>query len=258
MLVVMKGNMENGLYVLQGSTVIGLAVTVEEITNMKPLLWHKHLGHVSERGLNELTKQGLLSKEKLGKLPFCASYSFRKFQLKFNKVVHSTSGTLNYIHSDLWGPSKHPTLGGGRYFLTFIDDYSRKVWVLKSKDEAFEKFKEWKTMVTLKTGKRIKRLRTDNGWEFVKHEFEKFCQQEGIIRHKIVVYTPRQNGLAERMNKTILERVRCMLTSANLPKDFWGEAINIVVYLINRSPSVALDFKCLKRFRVEFHLITHS
>ena len=67
--------------------------------------------------------------------------------------------------------------------------------------------------------------------------------QEGILRHKTVRYTPQQNGLAERMNKTILERVTCMLLSANLPKSFWGEAVNTAVYPINRCPSTALNFK---------------
>ena len=112
--------------------------------------------------------------------------------MKFSKAVHSTTGVLNYIHSDLWGPSKHPTLSGGRYFLTLIDDYSRKVWVfiLKTKDESFERFKEWKAMVELQIGRNVKKLRTDNGWEFFKFDFEKFCQTEGIVRHKTVTYTP--------------------------------------------------------------------
>ena len=97
------------------------------------------------------------------------------------------------------------------------------MFILKTKHEAFERFKYWKAMVELRSGRKVKKLRTDNGWEFVKYEFEKFCQTEGIVRHKIVTYTPQQNGLAERMNKTILERVRCMLDSANLPKKFWGK-----------------------------------
>ena len=86
--------------------------------------WHKRLGHVSERGLNELSKQGLLNGEKIGKLPSYENYIFGKAtQLKFSKSVHSTTGILNYIHFDLWGPSKHPTLAGGRYFLTLIDEF---------------------------------------------------------------------------------------------------------------------------------------
>ena len=107
----------------------------------------------------------------------------------------------------------------------------------------FEKFKEWKVMVELQTGWKVKKLRTDNGWEFVKYDFEKFCQSEGIIRHKVVTNTPQQNGLAERMNKTILEKVSCMLVSANLPKKFWGEVVNTIVYLINKCLSAALNFK---------------
>ena len=95
----------------------------------------------------------------------------------------------------------------------------------------------------VQTGRKVKKLITDNSWEFVKQEFEQFCQKEGIQRHKTVVYTPQQNGLAKRMNKTILERVRCMLLSARLPKSFWGEAVHIATSLINRCPSTALNFK---------------
>lgn len=74
-------------------------------------------------------------------------------------------------------------------------------------------------MVEVQIGKKVKKLRTDNRWEFVKHEFEEYCQRHGIERHK-TISTSQQNGLAERMNKTILERVRSMLLSANLPKSF--------------------------------------
>ena len=91
---------------------------------------------------------------------------------------------------------------------------------MKTKDIAFQRFKEWKKLVEVQTGRKVRKLRTYNGLEFVNEEFENFCVQEGILRHKIVRYTPQQNGLVERMNKTILERVRCMLLSANLPQGF--------------------------------------
>lgn len=64
-----------------------------------------------------------------------------------------------------------------------------------------------------------------------------------MFRHKTVRGTPQQNGLAERMNRTILERVRCMLTAAKLPKTFWTEAVVTACYLINRCPSSAITFK---------------
>ena len=79
---------------------------------------------------------------------------------------------------------------------------------MKTKDEAFQKFKQWKKIVEVQTGKKVKHLRTDNGWEFLKDEFKKFCLGEGLMRHTTVRYTPQQNGLAERIKKTLLERVR--------------------------------------------------
>ena len=89
----------------------------------------------------------------------------------------------------------------------------------------------------------MKKLRTDNGLEFLSNDFNSFCQKEGIATHRTVRYTPQQNGLAERMNRTILERVRCMLSSSGLSKVFWAEAAETAVHLINRSLSSTLQFK---------------
>ncbi|KAH9680700.1 hypothetical protein KPL71_026653 [Citrus sinensis] len=135
--------------------------------------------------------------------------------------------------------------GGARYFITFIDDFSRKVWVyvLKQKNEALEKFKDWLTLMENQTERRVKRLRTDNGLEYCLNEFNQFCIKKGIARHKTVRHTPQQNGLAERMNMTLVEKVRCMLFNANMSKHFWAEAVTTAAYLVNRSPSSALQFK---------------
>ena len=89
----------------------------------------------------------------------------------------------------------------------------------------------------------MKLLKTDNGLEYLSEEFNEFCKDNGIRRHKTVRLTPQQNGLPERMNNTILERVRCMLSNAKLAKSFWGEAVNTTCYLINRCPSSAIEFK---------------
>ncbi|KAG8485491.1 hypothetical protein CXB51_021304 [Gossypium anomalum] len=84
---------------------------------------------------------------------------------------------------------------------------------------------------------------TDNGLEFCSDEFNRLCKSEGIVRHLTVRHTPQQNGVAERMNRTIMEKVRCMLSNANLPKSFWAEAASTACFLINRSPSVAIEKK---------------
>jgi len=129
--------------------------------------------------------------------------------------------------------------------LTFIDDYSRKVWIyfLKRKNDVYLTFKQWKVLIEKQTGKQIKRLRTDNGMEFCEREFDEFCKNEGIVRHRTVRMTPQQNGVAERMNRTLLERARCLISNAGLTKDFWAEALNMACYIVNRAPSAAIDFK---------------
>ncbi|WJX42094.1 hypothetical protein P8452_29365 [Trifolium repens] len=245
-LVIAKGSKINGLYILDGSTVISNALAVSVETEDITKLWHLRLGHVSERGLVELAKQGLLGKEKLNKLDFCDNCTLGKqHKVKFGVGVHKSSRPFEYVHSDLWGPASVSTHGGGSYFLSIIDDYSRRVWVhiIKNKSDTFEKFKEWHTLIENQTGTKLKVLRTDNGLEFVSEQFNEFCRNKGIKRHRTVAYTPQQNGLAERMNRTLLERVRCMLLGAGLPKSFWGEAVSTAAYLINRCPSTGIDLK---------------
>jgi transposase InsO family protein len=129
--------------------------------------------------------------------------------------------------------------------LTIIDDYSRKVWpyFLKHKSKAFLAFKEWKIIVEKQTEKKVKKLRTDNGMEFCLEEFNSYCKSEGIVRHYTVPYTPQQNGVAERMNRTIISKARCMLSDAGLHRHFWTEAASTACYLINRSPSIAINKK---------------
>ena len=144
---------------------------------------------MSERGLAILSKQGLLDGAETGKLKFCETCVMGKQRrVKFSSGKHTSTSILEYIHSDLWGPSPVESHGGCRYFVTFIDDYSRKVWVyfLKSKDEVFGRFKEWKTMVEKRTGKQVKTLRTDNGLEFCNAQFDNFCKKEGIVRHHTI------------------------------------------------------------------------
>ncbi|GJT96449.1 retrotransposon protein, putative, ty1-copia subclass [Tanacetum coccineum] len=132
-----------------------------------------------------------------------------------------------------------------RHFLSIVDDYSRRVWVdiLRFKHEAFEKFKEWKQLVENQTGRTVKKPRTDNGLEFCNREFEQLCTKSEIARHLTVTGMPQQNGLAERMNKTLMDKVRYLLIQYGLPKTFWAEVTCTVSSLINRSPSIAIEKK---------------
>ena len=143
------------------------------------------------------------------------------------------------------------------YFISFVDDFSRKIRVqmLKSKDEPFAAFKRFHAFVTTQTGRKLKCLRTDNGGEYTSAEFKKFCEILGIKRELIVPYIPSSNGVAERYNRTLCERVRCMLSTANLSHGFWGEALKTAVHVCNRS----LKVTSLKRFGLAnlLHMITY-
>ena len=247
-LVVMKGTRRNNLYLYQGSTAVGTAAAVSEadkVTEMSKL-WHMRLGHAGEKSLQTLAMQGLLKGAKTCKLDFCEQCVLGKQKrVKFGTAIHNTEGILDYIHTDVWGPTKTASLGGKHYFVTFVDDFSRRVWVytLKSKDEVFETFLVWKKMVEIQTGRKIKVLRSDNGTEYRNDQFSIFCKKEGISRHFTVRDTPQQNGVAERMNRTLLEKVRCMLSNAGLGKQFWAEAVMYASHLINRLPSATLNGK---------------
>ena len=167
-------------------------------------------------------------------------------ELSSLRVFHNTKGTLDYLHSDLWGPSNVPSNGGVNYMLSIIDDFSKSVWsfFLKHKSDVFATFEELKIMIKDQIEKQIKSLPNDNSLEFFfSDEFDALCKLEGIVRHHKVIGTPQQNGVAKRMNKTIIEKVHCMLSNAKLSKSFGLKRLRRLVFPINRSLLVSIDKK---------------
>ncbi|KAH9735189.1 hypothetical protein KPL71_017659 [Citrus sinensis] len=150
---------------------------------------------------------------------------------------------LELVHSDLCGLIKPTSNGGKRYFISFIDDFSRKTWVyfLQEKSEAFTAFQMFKALVEREADSQIKILRTDRGGEFNSQEFGSFCENHGIRRQLTAAYTPQQNGVCERKNRTILNMVRSLLQMSGLSKSFWPEAVVWSVYILNRSPTIAVQ-----------------
>jgi transposase InsO family protein len=154
------------------------------------------------------------------------------------KVSHTKPSTelLHIVHSDICGPMSTASLGGSRYFATFIDDCSRRVWVyfLNHKSDLLTAFKQYKALVENQSHKRIKVLRTDNGGEYISHQMQSFLKENGIEWQPTAPHTPEHNGVAERMNRTLLDTARTMLIEANLDNKFWAEAVNTAAYIINR------------------------
>jgi hypothetical protein len=152
------------------------------------------------------------------------------------------NGVLELVRSDVFGPITVPSVGGSLYCFSFIDDFSRKtcIYFLRKKSEVFEKFKELKSLLENQTYKKIKVLRTDNDGEFCGKEFNQFCKQCSISRQNTTPYTPKQNGFVERMNRTLMDKARSMLSGVGLTQELWVEAVDTKKYLLNMSPSSAL------------------
>ena len=134
------------------------------------------------------------------------------------KSIYREIELLSLIHSDL-GDLKHTmTKGGKRFYVIFVDDYSRftKLYLLKFKDEALEMFIKYKTKVENQKNKRIKRLRTDRGGEYKSNPFSEFCEQNGIIHEVTPPYSLESNGVAEKKNRTLKEMMNAMLVSSGL------------------------------------------
>jgi transposase InsO family protein len=155
------------------------------------------------------------------------------------------NGVLDLIHSNLCGPMTAPSMNGCLYYIIFIDDCSRKTWIcfLKTKDESFSKFQEFKNLVENQTGRHIRVLRTNNGKEFDSHKYDDLYRDSGIKRELTVPYNPQQNGVAERKNKTICEADRAMMHDQYHSLSLWAEATNTSVYLQNGCPHKALEEK---------------
>ncbi|KAL5757477.1 hypothetical protein ACOSP7_020088 [Xanthoceras sorbifolium] len=240
-LVVARGKKCGTLYVTSNLENIVAVADADGKSN----LWHQRLGHMSEKGMKTLLSKGKLPDLKAVDVGLCKDCIFGKQKkvsfAKIGKIPKAEK--LELVHTDVWGPSPVSSLSGSLYYVTFIDDSTRKVWVyfLKKKSEVFDTFRKWKAMVENETGLKIKRLRSDNGGEYRDSRFREFCANSGIKMEKTVPMTPQQNGVAERMNRTLNERARSMRLHAGLPKMLWAEAVNTAAYLINRGPSVPLD-----------------
>lgn len=208
-------------------------------------LWHRRLGHLNRRSM-KLLKQGIASGIDYTDskyTPCVACIKGKQSRLPFPKQSYNrATEKLGLIHSDLCGPMSVSSFSGARYLLTFIDDFTRMTfgYYIKSKDEVLSVFKMFKSLVEKQTDLKIKGLRTDNGREYINKQFQAFLKEHGIEHQTTVPYSPQQNGVAERANRTIMEAGRCMLEDAGMDRRFWAEAVNTAIFIKNKSPSKAV------------------
>jgi hypothetical protein len=186
------GNEENGLYKLKGHSEAAMTHAIENSCE----LWHRRLAHINYKALPYICKAvtGLpeLKGDHKGVCNGCAQG--KNIKNPFPKRDSKTEGVLELIHSDVCGPMPSSSISGYVYYVSFIDDYSRKTWIyfLKTKDEVFSKFKEFKALIENLSERNIKILRSDNGGEYTSKEFVNFCKDVGIKRELTTPYNPQK------------------------------------------------------------------
>ncbi|MCO5582061.1 hypothetical protein L7F22_035952 [Adiantum nelumboides] len=204
-------------------------------------IWHKRIGHANVQRLKTMQSQELVIGLPIFKVAdmqkVCEACQFGK-QAKesFPHDKHVSSNVLEELmHSDVWGSAKTASMGGCRFYVTFIDDHTRKVWVyfMKEKSAVFTHFQNFKAMAEKKTGNIVQCLRSDGGGEYFFNEFNSFLKKHGIRRQFTCKYTPQQNGVAEGKNRHIAKFARALMVEKNVPHCYWAEAISTAVYIMN-------------------------
>ncbi|WVZ92975.1 hypothetical protein U9M48_039002 [Paspalum notatum var. saurae] len=209
-------------------------------------LWHARFGHLSFEALARMSREGMARGmpriEHVEELcDSCLAGKQRRSPFA-KKAKYRAGDRLELVHGDLCGPISPATHGGRKYFLLLVDDTTRFMWLrlLSSKDEAPEAIKHFQAKVEVETGNKLKVLRTDRGGEFTSVEFGRYCADEGVERHLTAPYSPRANGVVERRNQTIVGMARSMLKAKKMPAEFWEEAVNTAVFILNRAPTKSL------------------
>lgn len=218
---------------------------------------HRRIGHASHKRLKQMVRQGRFKGLDAveGHFEFCEPCTLAKLKkLPFKpKSRRQTTAPFELIHTDLGGPITPQTPSGHRYWIVFIDDFTRFPWVylLRTKDEALEKIKHFyedvqgyfkKEMGEMRLSESfVQTMRSDGGGEYVGKRVQEYLRSKGILHETTAAHTPEQNGLAERMNQTLRDCSLAMLIDSGLPRKYWGEAMTTAAHLIARTPAAGLN-----------------
>lgn len=224
-----------------------VSAATEMITVME---LHRRMGHIAPSAARRFAEKGLVSGLKVNtssdELTFCESCVYAKATRKPIAKVREGERAKEVgglVFSDLWGPAPVATLGGRKYYVTFTDDKTRLTYLhlLRQKSETFDAYKQFEAWCDRQLAVKIKVLHSDRGGEYLGKEFVLYLKTSGTTQRLTTHDTPQHNGVAERLNRTLLEKVRAMLHESALPKFLWGEAVRHAVWLKNRTPTKALD-----------------
>ena len=236
-----KGVLDGKLYLVDfAKEEAGLDACLIAKTSMG-WLWHRRLAHVGMKNLHKLLKGehviGLTNVQFEKDRPCAACQAGKQVGgAHHSKNVMTTSGPLELLHMDLFGPVAYLSIGGSKYGLVIVDDFSRFTWVffLQDKSETQGTLKRFLRRAQNEFELKVKKIRSDNGSEFKNLQVEEFLEEEGIKHEFSAPYTPQQNGVVERKNRTLIDMARTMLGEFKTPECFWSEAVNTACHAINR------------------------
>ena len=210
--------------------------------------WHRRYGHISPTTLHRRSKGGIVDGLSIDQSTMPSNTCEACIQAKQahkpfpGEAKNRSEVPGERVMSDVWGPTRVESIGRWRWYISFIDDCTRhgNVLFMKQKSEAAGRIKEHLTKIHRHFGKWPKWMRVDNGTELINEEIKKWAAERGITLETTAPYSPSQNGVAERFNRTLLELARAMLIAKKLPVFLWDEAVSHANYLRNRSSTVAL------------------
>jgi transposase InsO family protein len=238
--VAFTGRLKGKLYLVDFTTSKVTPETCLVAKSDKGWLWHRRLAHVGMRNLAKLQNDSHiigLTNVVFEKDRVCGACQAGKQHgvPHQSKNVVTAKRPLELLHMDIFSPVAYISIGGSKYGLVIIDDFSRFTWVffLSDKGETQETLKKFMRRAQNEFELKIKKVRSDNGTEFKNTGVEEFLSEEGIKHEFSVPYTPQQNGVVERRNRTLIEAARTMLDEYKTPDNFWAKAVNTAFHAIN-------------------------
>ncbi|GKA22694.1 retrovirus-related pol polyprotein from transposon TNT 1-94 [Tanacetum coccineum] len=215
---------------------------LSKATKSKSWLSHRRLSHLNFGAINHLARHGLvrgLPKLKFEKDHLCSACAIGKSKKKTHKPKSEDTNQekLYLLLMDLCGPMRVASINGKKYILVIVDDYSRFTWVkcLRSKDEALDFIIKFLKMIQVRLKTLVRRIRTDNGTEFVNQTLREYYEKVGISHETSVARSSQQNGVVKRRNRTLIEATRTMLIYAKALLFLWAEAVATTCFTQNRS-----------------------
>ena len=243
--ILLRGSCENDIYIFPESLVRNFSQKVANVHEQTSLDgWHKRLGHPSYPIVKNLVSTFSLPTTTNKMTMLCHSCSINKsHQQPFRTTSLSSTGPLEIIYTDVWGPTHSTGLDGSRYYLLFVDHYTKYMWFypMATKSSVSTIFPQFKIFVETRFQAKIKTLYSDNGGEFI--SLKPFLNLHGISHYTTAPYTPQQNGVSERRHRHLVETGLTLLSDASLSLSYWPHAFRTATYLINRQPTPLLTNK---------------